>query len=118
MTTFRELAAESGMQPHELAAYLDLGRDYDEAGELPDETLAEYRAILAAGAPDPHSALSEQRAEDDALLRIDRARDQVQAAHDEMHAALRAGAAAGVGERRLADRSGMARATVRKIIGR
>lgn len=118
MTTLHDLAAEGDMQPHELAAYLDLGRDYDEAGELPDETLAEYHAILAAEAPDPHASLSEQRAEDDALLRIDRARDQVQAAHDEMHAALRAGAEAGIGERRLADRSGMARATVRKIIGR
>lgn len=48
MTTFRDLATEHGMQPYELAAYLDLGTDYDEVAELPDSTEALYRDILAS----------------------------------------------------------------------
>ena len=47
--TFTELAAEKGFQPYELAAYLNLGTDYDETAELDEATEADYREMIAAG---------------------------------------------------------------------
>lgn len=48
--TLRSLAEEHAMQTHELAAFLDLGTDYDELAVLDGETEATYRDMLAAGA--------------------------------------------------------------------
>ena len=50
MSTLRQLAAEHGFQTYELAAYLDLGADYDETAELEPDTEDEYRQIIATGA--------------------------------------------------------------------
>lgn len=50
MATIRTLATEWNAQPYEVAAFLDLGRDYDETAELDEATEAEYREAWAAGA--------------------------------------------------------------------
>lgn len=118
MTTLRELAGQHQMQVHELAAYLDLGRDYDETADLDESTEAEYRAALAVDAPDAHADLVEQLVADDAIARIAAAKDLEASAVQELHDAIRSGAVVGIGERRLAEAAGLARATVRKIIGR
>lgn len=47
MTTIRTLADQHDMQPYELAALLDLGRDYDETAELDPATESEYREVIA-----------------------------------------------------------------------
>ena len=49
MTTIRTLAAEWDAQPYEVAAFLDLGREYDETAELDEATEATYREMWAAG---------------------------------------------------------------------
>lgn len=46
MTTIRDLAAEYGIQPYEVAASLDLGTSYDETAELAAITESEYRMVL------------------------------------------------------------------------
>lgn len=47
--TIRTLAEEFGCQVYELAAFLDLGADYDETAELDEATVAYYREAWAAG---------------------------------------------------------------------
>jgi hypothetical protein len=37
MTTIRDLAAQTGAQPHEIATYLDLGVSYADTDELTAE---------------------------------------------------------------------------------
>lgn len=49
MTTIAALASEFNAQPHELAAFLDLGTSYSETAELDKATEAEYREMWAAG---------------------------------------------------------------------
>lgn len=46
MTTIISLAREFDIEPHEVAASLDLGRDYDDLAELDETTAAEYREVL------------------------------------------------------------------------
>jgi hypothetical protein len=48
--TLRSLATEFATQTCVLAAYFDLGRDYDEDAELDEATTASYREVWAAGA--------------------------------------------------------------------
>lgn len=102
------------MQPYELAAFLDLGRDYDENAELGQTAVTEYREILAAA---PEDSMVEQRAVDAARDRIRSARCGRQAADEELHDAVRA-ADGLLSERDIADAAGLARMTVRKILGR
>jgi hypothetical protein len=46
MATIRTLAADYDLQPHEVAASLDLGADYAETAELDATTEVEYREGL------------------------------------------------------------------------
>lgn len=48
MTTIRTLAAEYGVQPFEIAATLDLGRDYDETAEVAPADAVWMREALNA----------------------------------------------------------------------
>lgn len=50
MTSIRTLAADFDAQPYEIAAALDLGRDYDETAQLDEDTAVEYREILTISA--------------------------------------------------------------------
>ena len=43
MTTIAQFASDHNAQPYEVAAFLDLGTDWDDSTELTDE----YEAILA-----------------------------------------------------------------------
>ncbi len=49
MATITSLATEWNAQPYEVAAFLDLGRDYNETAELDESTEAFYREAWAAG---------------------------------------------------------------------
>lgn len=49
MTTISKLAAEHNALPHQLAALLGLGTDYEAHAELDDATEADYRDIIAFG---------------------------------------------------------------------
>lgn len=53
MSTIADLAHEFNAQPYELAAYFDLGADYDEFAELDETTEAEYRQVWAMGQEEP-----------------------------------------------------------------
>ena len=48
MTTIRTLAAEYGAQPYEIAATLDLGRNYDETAEIAPTDEVWMREALGA----------------------------------------------------------------------
>lgn len=48
-TTIRTLAAEYNAQPYEIAAALDLGRDYDEAQEIAPADEKWMREALEVG---------------------------------------------------------------------
>ncbi|ROR97771.1 hypothetical protein EDD28_2460 [Salana multivorans] len=50
MTTIRTLAAEYDAQPYEIAATLDLGRDYDETAEIAPADEQWMREALDAAA--------------------------------------------------------------------
>lgn len=50
MTSIRTLAADFDAQPYEIAALLDLGRDYNENAQIDEDTAAEYREILTISA--------------------------------------------------------------------
>ena len=50
MTTIRSLAAEFNAQPYEVAAALDLGRDYDELAAIAPAEEAWMREALTIGA--------------------------------------------------------------------
>lgn len=52
MTTIAKLAAELNCQPYELAAYLDLGRDYDDNAEISADDEQWMREAIAYGAAD------------------------------------------------------------------
>lgn len=52
MSTIASLATEFDAQPYEVAAFLDLGTDYDESADLDASTETEYREAWAAGAAD------------------------------------------------------------------
>lgn len=52
MTTIASIAAEFNCQPYEMAAYMDLGRDYNENAELSTEDEAWMREAIAAGQDD------------------------------------------------------------------
>lgn len=47
MTTIETIAAEYGMQPYELAAFLDLGIDHSLSDELSEDQAQEIVDILA-----------------------------------------------------------------------
>lgn len=46
MATIQTLGTEYGMEPHEVAAALDLGTDYRENAELDEATEVDYREVL------------------------------------------------------------------------
>lgn len=46
MTTLQDLAQETGMEVYGLAAFLDLGRDYDETAEISADDERIYREAL------------------------------------------------------------------------
>jgi hypothetical protein len=48
MTTFSELAAETGHTPETLARYLNLGTRYEAGEELSEQDETEYRKALNA----------------------------------------------------------------------
>jgi hypothetical protein len=48
MTTFSELAAETGHTPETLARYLNLGNNYSEDETLSEQDETEYRKALNA----------------------------------------------------------------------
>lgn len=54
--TITTIAADYRMQPCEVAAALDLGRDYDEHAELDEATEATYREVLDIMAADAADA--------------------------------------------------------------
>lgn len=82
MTTIADLAREFGAQPHEIAAFADLGRDYSDTAELTPDTEAMIREAWAAAHEGPVDTATENRNEEAVLDELERVVED--AGYDEM----------------------------------
>lgn len=110
MTTFTDFAAQHGFQPYELAAYLDLGTDYDETEVLTDAQVADYTEIIAHNEGDaPQDEISA------AVRLVSTAETTLADARAIRDQAIRDAIATGESVTKIAERAGMTRGMIYTI---